>query len=119
MTIAKKAEKFVLKQLNKKPPKKYGAHPKDGDGFDIRKIDFSHFIEVKGTSKQLNDINFRYLTDKQYEKAKWCIKKKKKYQVFLVTGVGSRKIEIAKKVLARDFPFPLKAEKSWRLPIPK
>ena len=120
MTISKQAENFVLKKMNQKRRDEFIFCKKGEMGFDIRNTKSTHFIEVKGTLKRnIKEINFRYLTNEQHKKAESCILGKKIYQVFLVIGVNSKFIKIARIYSAKEIISRSKKELWWRLPILK
>ena len=119
MTTAKKAEEYVKNYFKTT----YGIDlikSKGSDrGFDFRDQKSKIYIEVKGTEeKKLSGIPFRYFTNTQYEKAKECIRNKKKYEIHLIIGIGTNNIEhycIPATVLIEK----AKPEITWSLPIRK
>ncbi len=79
MSVASEAEKFV------KDWYKSLGHPlvpkgKGETGFDYRTLDGSTYVEVKGTgAERLSGVLFRYLTNLEYERLKWCLRNGKEY----------------------------------------
>ncbi len=88
-------------------------------GFDFRTRDGSIYIEVKGTAaNKLSGVLFRYLTNSQYDRIKWCLRNDKQYWLHLLTGVGSDGIKHYR--MPGEFVLRnAKPEVLWMLPIRK
>ena len=113
------AENYVKEYFRTKKQINLIKAPKGELGYDFRDHDSQLFVEVKGTAaKKLSDVLFRYFTNTEYEKARICRRNKQKYEIHLITGIGSSAIEhyiIPGEILLDK----AKPEIAWALPIRK
>jgi hypothetical protein len=118
MSTATKAEEFVKEWYEAKGMSVVRVKRPE-TGFDFQTRDGNSYIEVKGTAEnKLSQVLFRYLTNSEYERIKWCLRNEKQYWLHLLTGVGSEDIKhyrIPGEFVLRN----AKPEISWMLPIRK
>ncbi len=119
MKIGGFAENYVKEYFKTKKEIELIKAPKGELGYDFRDSNSKLFIEVKGTTaKKITDVLFRYFTNTEYEKARLCRKNKQKYEIHLITGIGSSSVEhyvIPGEILLEK----AKPEIVWSLPIRK
>jgi phosphoribosylaminoimidazole-succinocarboxamide synthase len=73
------AEELVRKWYEDKGQRLLRMEKKE-TGFDFRTRDDTTYIEVKGTAaNRLSAVLFRYLTNSQYDRIKWCLRNNKQY----------------------------------------
>lgn len=115
-----KAKEIVKRYYAKQGIHLHPVSNTDGErGFDFRNDDSTLFVEVKGsTAREITSVLFRYFTNGEYEKAKQCIRQKKRYAIHLVIGIGSEKVQHFR-IPAKDFVDRAKPEVAWALPIRK
>jgi len=115
--IRKFAENYVVKWCKEKRHIKLVKPGKGEHGFDFKDKDGKLFIEVKGTSAtKVGKVLFRYLTDNEYKMAKMCLNKDLTYEIHLIVGINSGKIQHYI-IPAKDFVNKCKQEVWWVLPI--
>jgi len=114
MNTGKEAEKIVLEYFKKIRKIELVKHRRGERGFDFRTKDSKLFVEVKGSTA--GEVSFRRFTNAEYEKAKECLLKKRKYEIHLVLGVGTRNCRHYM-ISAKVFIEKAKCEIVWSLPI--
>jgi hypothetical protein len=116
MNTGKAAEQYVKSYFHDKDIELVSI-TRGNTGYDFKKSDDTLFIEVKGTTfKDLSKIPFRYFTNSEYEMAKLCRKRKIKYEIHLITGIGTNNVKhyiMPGNVLLEKS----KPEVNWSLPI--
>lgn len=118
MTTAKQAEEYVKHYFKKELDIDLVKAGRGELGFDFRDESSKLFVEVKGSTKDLKGILFRYFTNTEYEKARSCRREGTKYEIHLVAGIGSELPEhyvIPGEVLLDQ----AKPEVNWYLPVRK
>lgn len=117
MNTAKKAENHVKNCFKENLNVDLEKPRKKERGFDFRNPKSNSLIEVKGTTKELSDVQFRYFTKDQHKKAKECVANGKKYEIHLVVGIGRSMAHY--KIPVKAFTEKAKKETQYRLPIGK
>jgi hypothetical protein len=116
---AKIAEDYVHAYFKKHKQTDLLRVPTDELGYDFRDSDSKLFVEVKGTTaKDLAKVLFRYFTNAEYEKARSCRKKKQRYEIHLIVGIGTAEPEHFV-IPGEELLQKAKPEVSWSLPMRK
>lgn len=115
--VEKRAMEVVREwHLNKKDVEL--CPPTKGElGFDFKYPDSSCYVEVKGVTEGTTmAFPGRTLTEQEFTRVKECAKDGKKYDLFVVFGVGSEKETI--RIFHRDEILRIaKPEISYRIPF--
>src|SRR2546422_348922 len=90
MNTSTRAEDHVRRKAERKFKKTFLRPSPTEEGFDFRDEEGRHFIEVKGTTRSdLKKVHFRTLTEAEYGKARDALNSGLRYQLVIVTGVGT------------------------------
>jgi hypothetical protein len=94
MHTGAQAEVRVCRAATRRFKKNFLRCSKSDKGYDFRDELGKHFIEVKGTTRPgLDQLHFRILTKAEYEKAREAIRLGLRYQLVIVTGIGTDNTE--------------------------